>query len=80
MASEFTYEDLTSQELEKFKLKWLRDEEYNSQLCHVLERIPTDPDSGYTKELVWLDQAELRSWKIEFYDRKQTKLKKQTKG
>ena len=75
MASEFTYEDLTSQEVEKFKFKWLRDEEYNGQLCHVLERIPTDPDSGYTKEILWLDQAELRSWKIEFYDRKQTKLK-----
>lgn len=75
MASEFTYEDLTSKELEKFKFKWLRDEDYDGRLCHVIERIPTDPDSGYTKELVWLDKAELRTWKVEFYDRKHSKLK-----
>lgn len=75
MASEFTYEDLTSQDIEKFRFKWLRDEEYDGRPCYVLERVPTDPDSGYTKELVWLDQTELRAWKIEFYDRKKTKLK-----
>ena len=75
MASEFSYEDLTSQDMEKFHFKWLRDEKYNNQPCHVLERIPTDPDSGYTKEIIWLDQAELRSWKIDFYDRKHSKLK-----
>ena len=75
MASEFTYEDLTSQEIEKFTFKWLRDEEYNGMDCYVLERVPTDPESGYTKEIIWLDQAELRSWKVEFYDRKRSKLK-----
>lgn len=75
MASEFTYEDLTSQELEKFKFKWLRDEKYNGMMCHVLERIPTDSDSGYTREILWMDQAELRTWKVEFYDRKHTLLK-----
>ena len=75
MASEFTYEDLTSQEVEKFHFKWLRDEEYEGKMCHVIERIPTDPESGYTKEIVWVDVAKLRTWKIDFYDRKHTKLK-----
>ncbi len=75
MASEFSYEDITSQAVEKFNYKWLKDEKHQGSMCHVLEQIPTDPESGYTKEIIWIDQKELRTLKIDFYDRKKTKLK-----
>lgn len=75
MGSEFAYEDLGSQEIEKYTYKYLRDEELDGQKCFVTERYPVDKTSGYTRMVVWTDQAEYRPLKIEFYDRKQSHLK-----
>jgi outer membrane lipoprotein-sorting protein len=75
MGSEFAYEDLGSQEPEKYTYKWLRDETLDGKEVFVSERYPKDKDSGYTRQVVWMDKAEYRPWKIEFYDRKQSLLK-----
>lgn len=75
MGSEFSYEDLSNPELDKFHFKWLREEEYEGMPCDVIERIPTDKDSGYVKEVVWVDKKELRYWKVIYYDRKKSLLK-----
>ena len=75
MGSEFAYEDLSSQEVEKYTYKYLRDEEYEGMDCFVVERYPEDKNSGYTRQVVWLDKPEYRPQKIEFYDRKNAKLK-----
>jgi len=75
MGSEFAYEDLSSQEVEKFSYKYLRDEACNELECFVVERYPQDRDSGYTREVVWIDKQEYRPWKIVFYDRKDSLLK-----
>ncbi len=75
MGSEFAFEDLGSQEIEKYSYKYLRDETLDGQHCFVIERYPVDADSGYTRQVVWMDQAEYRPLKIEFYDRKQSLLK-----
>jgi outer membrane lipoprotein-sorting protein len=69
MGSEFAYEDMSSFEVEKFTYRWLRDEEYGGQLCYVLETIPLDKYSGYSRVELWVDQAEYRSLKVDFYDR-----------
>jgi len=75
VGSEFAYEDLTSQEVKKFTYKWLRDEPCGELTCFVVERYPQYEHSGYTREVVWLDQSEYRPWKIEYYDRKDQLLK-----
>ena len=75
MGSEFAFEDLSSQEVEKYTYTHLRDEACGDMQCFVVERIPTDKYSGYTKQIAWIDQAEYRVIKIEFYDRKKTLLK-----
>lgn len=80
MGSEFAYEDLSSQEVEKYTYKYIRDDEYEAQKSFVLERYPVDKHSGYTKQVAWIDQAEYRVLKIEFYDRKKTLLKTLTFG
>ena len=41
----------------------------------MIERYPVDPKSGYTRQIVWIDQEEYRSWKIEYFDRKDALLK-----
>ena len=40
MGSEFAYEDIASQEVEKYNYKWIRDEVYNGKDYFVIERYP----------------------------------------
>jgi outer membrane lipoprotein-sorting protein len=75
MGSEFAYEDLSSQEVEKYSYRYLRDETVNGEPCFVVERIPTDKNSGYTRQIIWVDQAEYRLQRVDYYDRKNTLLK-----
>ena len=35
----------------------------------VVERIPAYENSGYTRQVVWIDQAEYRTMRVEYYDR-----------
>ena len=75
MGSEFAYEDLSSQEVEKYTYKYIKDETLDGQDMFVIERYPTDENSGYTRQVVWMDKAEYRPFKIDYYDRKESLLK-----
>ena len=75
MGSEFAYEDMSVQEVEKFTYRYLRDEPCGDLTCTVSERFPVDQRSGYLRQLVWRDIDELRVWKVEYYDRKDVHLK-----
>jgi len=76
MGSEFAYEDIASQEIEKYTYKWVRDEKYKEQDCFVIELYPVDKrNSGYTKQVSWIDKAEYRVQKVEYFDRKKSHLK-----
>lgn len=75
MGSEFAYEDIASQEVEKYTYKYLREEIYEGHDCFVIERDPVDPFSGYTRQTVWIDKAEYRPFKVDYYDRKNASLK-----
>jgi len=72
MGSEFAYEDLSSQEVEKYTYKFI--EQKGSML--IVEQIPTDPKSGYTKRIVTYNKDKgYRIENTEFYDRKGSHLK-----
>ncbi len=75
MGSEFAYEDIASQEVEKYTYKYLRDEVLDGMEVFVFERYPVDEKSGYTRQLIWLDKEHYKERKIEFYDRKDSLLK-----
>lgn len=75
MGSEFAYEDLSSQEVEKYTYKFIKDDKVNGMDCFLMERYPVDKNSGYTKQQVWLDKAEYRVQKVDYYDRKGQLLK-----
>ena len=74
MGSEFSYEDLGAQEVEKFTYRYLRDEPCGAFTCTVTEQVPTEK-SGYRRQVVWRDKEELRLWKVEYFDRKDSHLK-----
>ena len=75
MGSEFAYEDITSQEVEKYKYKWIKDETIDGHDTFVIERYPTYKHSGYTKQVAWIDKKMYHPVKIDFYDRKGSLLK-----
>jgi len=75
MGSEFAYEDLSSQEIEKYTYKYIKDERCGDSDCFVVERYPVDELSGYTRQVAWIDKKEYRPYKIVFYDRKNALLK-----
>tara|TARA_R110002072_G_scaffold297959_1_gene471307 strand:+ start:19741 stop:20523 length:783 start_codon:yes stop_codon:yes gene_type:complete len=75
VGSEYAYEDLSSQEVEKYKYKWLRDETLNGRECFVIERFPQYEHSGYTRQIVWLDKEMYQPLQLEFFDRKNSQLK-----
>ncbi|MEM6945941.1 MAG: outer membrane lipoprotein-sorting protein, partial [Pseudomonadota bacterium] len=73
VSSEFSYEDLGSQEVDDYTYKWLRDEPCPGQeslTCHVVESYPKNAKSGYSKRTAWTDTEEYRQWKVEFYNRR----------
>ena len=75
MGSEFAFEDLGSQEYEKYAHKYLRDEVIDGMDSFVVERVPQYKYTGYTRQEVWFDKKEYRLIKIVFYDRKNALLK-----
>lgn len=75
MGSEFAFEDMSSQEVDKYTYKWIRDEKLDGIDVYVIERIPVDKNSGYTRQIVWGDKKIYHPLKVEFYDRKNSLLK-----
>jgi len=75
MGSEFAFEDISSQEIEKYTYKYIKDEKMDNMDCYVVERYPADEKSGYTRQAVWYDKEHYRLIKIDFYDRKNSLLK-----
>ena len=56
MGSEFSYEDMSSQEVAKYTYKWLRDEPCGENACFVVEQYPVYESSGYKRRIVWIDK------------------------
>ena len=75
MGSEFAFEDIGSQEVDKYTYKYLRDETLEGADTFVLERYPTDKNSGYTKQVAWIEKERYIALKVEYYDRKGALLK-----
>ncbi|MCK4739656.1 MAG: outer membrane lipoprotein-sorting protein, partial [Deltaproteobacteria bacterium] len=75
MGSEFAYEDIASQEVEKYDYKYLRQEPCGKNECFVTEEYPLHPKSGYKRMIVWTDKTEYMIRKVDYYDRKNTHLK-----
>lgn len=78
MGSEFSFEDLSSFEIEKYDFNYLRDEKCGEETCFVVESFPKDKYSGYTRLISYIDQSHYRVQKIEFFDKKKALLKVMT--
>ena len=73
VSSEFSYEDLGSQEVGDYDYKYIRDEPCPTEAslnCFVVESYPISPKSGYSKRIGWIDDQEYRMHQVEFYNRR----------
>lgn len=77
MGSEFAYEDITGNTLDKFTYKKIGEETYKSTLCFIVEKYPTYKNSGYTKIKMWIAKDTYLPIRYEFTDRKHSLLKVQ---
>ena len=75
MGSEFAFEDISSQEVDKYTYTWLEDTELNGTPVHRIESKPAYKHSGYTRLINWIDQERLVPLKVEYFDRKNSLLK-----
>lgn len=77
LGSEYAFEDLTSFEVAKFSYKYLKDEMFEGMDCFVIELLPKYENSGYTREIIWIDKKRYIPIKVDYYDRKETLFKTQ---
>ncbi|MCH6256036.1 outer membrane lipoprotein-sorting protein [Puniceicoccaceae bacterium K14] len=75
VGSEFAYEDLSSQEVEKYTYKYIEDREIDGKNFLIVERYPVDRSSGYTRQIMYVEEERYIVTKIVFYDRKDSLLK-----
>lgn len=79
MGSEFSFEDFSAQTPDKYEFRLLREEKLGADDCYVLERRARDPkQTSYGAQTVWLDKAQLRVLRVDFFDRQQRPLKQLT--
>ena len=75
VGSEFAYEDLTSQEVEKFTYEYVGEETIDGVACWIVNYDPVDPNSGYSVREVAISKEHIRFEQVKFYDRKKDLLK-----
>jgi hypothetical protein len=76
MGSEMAFEDLTNVWwIQKYTYDYLKDQKVGSRDTWVVDRVPKDKDSGYSKQTLWIDKEYLTALRIQYYDRKGKLLK-----
>jgi len=68
VSSEFSYEDLTSMEVDKYLHRYLGDAEIQSLDCFKVELTPAYKNSGYSQLVAFIDKQDYLIRKIDFYD------------
>lgn len=67
MGSDLNYFDMEDHEFEDFSYKYVREESYEGMSCDVIEQISNDPNSPYSRQLVWISRKDNFAYKIECY-------------
>lgn len=76
MGSEFSYEDLSSFRADKYIFEGdAKVEMFEGHKVYVGERKSVSKNSGYTKQISWVDTTTFLIQKVEYYDRKEELLK-----
>lgn len=75
VSSEFSYEDLTSVEFEKYRYQYIEDSTINGKPCYVVKMTPLFENSGYQYQLAYIDKTDYIFRQMDYYDTKGAFLK-----
>ncbi len=75
LSSEFAFEDLALQEIERFRYRLLDAQPEGAEGFYLVERIPVDDHSGYSRQEVTVDAEAFRIQHIRYFDRRGRPLK-----
>lgn len=75
VGSEFSFEDLTGNDGRKYSWKVTGQEPCGAARCLVVEAVPKDPQSAYSKRVLRVETQEMRIQTIDFFDRKGDRMK-----
>jgi hypothetical protein len=79
MGSEFSYEDLSSFNIDKYTYESeTQKSKLGTQDVYISTRIPKDKNSGYTKQITYIDAHQYLTKKVDYFDRKSALLKTAT--
>ncbi len=74
VGSDFTYEDLGTEDLEDFSYTVLREDTFENASCYVIEAIPITPEkikeTGYSKRILYIRKSEYLAVKVDYFDKK----------
>lgn len=73
VSSEFSYEDLSTDEPEDYTFRWIEDGPClteTSLTCHLIEATPKNKKSGYSKRVIYVDTDEFLYQSVKFYNRR----------
>lgn len=75
IGSDYAFEDLSAWEVKKFTYRFLREENLEGADCFVAENTPAYEDSGYSRQVEWVDKTMYQPRRIDYYDREGALLK-----
>jgi outer membrane lipoprotein-sorting protein len=75
LGSEFSFEDLSSFQIEKFSYTLLGEETVADVDMHLLEMRPADEYSAYTRIVAWVDKEHHRFFRKDFYNERDVLMK-----
>ncbi len=75
MGTDFTYDDMGGRKVAEDTHTFIKEETVDGNLCWVVESVPKEKGSLYSKKIAWIRQDVLIPVKVEYYDKKGKLLK-----
>ncbi len=75
VGSEFSYQDLSPLQLEKYRYRFIREDNIDGMACFVVERISTETNYQYAKEHFWIDREAFRVVRVDYFDHTDAQVK-----
>jgi len=78
LGSDLTFADIGQRRLDEDRHRLLREEVYRDADTYVVESIPKEKESIYSKKISWFSKKDWTLLKVDYYDQAQKLLKRQT--
>jgi len=75
VSSEFSYEDLSSIELEKYSYQYLTEEVVDGNPCYLIKMTPLLKGSGYQSQIAYVDKTDYIFRQMDYFDKRGNALK-----